>query len=370
MMRKYFLFLWAFCQPWSLMAADRQGDRLYFPPAEGEWQRVAPASIGWDTEKLKEALEVAGRNKSSGVVILYRGRILAEQYWRVDAPEETAEGKPNPYFHLHLGKDTRGQAIEDAASVQKSITAMLVGIARHKGLLKLDDPVRKYLGEGWSGAAAAAEKKITIRHLMTMTSGLTRKLKYQAPAGARWVYNTPAYSRALTCVARAAGIEPVELTRRWLTEPAGMNDSRWVIRPWAERVGGGANKYGFATTARDLARFGLLMLANGKWDGKDVLLDTEYIKAATSPSQELNPSYGYLWWLNGGPFVVSGGKGARREGRWISTAPQDMYGASGRLGRRLYVIPSNHLVIARLGDKPGSRFPSEFFRLLKTAGGR
>ena len=148
-----------------------------------------------------------------------------------------------------------------------------------------------------------------------------------------------------------------------------MKDSRWAVRPWEDENTVVANKFGFATTARDLARFGLLMSANGFWDGKDVLVDKDYIKQATSPSQQLNPSYGYLWWLNGGPFVARGG-GEKKPGRLLPAAPKDMYAAQGKLGRRLYVIPSQQLAITRLGDQSGNNFGGEFFRLLRAASGK
>ena len=137
-----------------------------------------------------------------------------------------------------------------------------------------------------------------------------------------------------------------KLTDQWLTGPLGMKDSRWVPRPLAGKTGSITNQYGFATTGRDLARFGLLMLANGEWDGESVLEDKEFIQAATKPSQNLNKSYGYLWWL-------SPGKG--------------MYSAKGRLVRRLYVIPGQNLVIVRLGDQPNMEFDGEFLRLLRAA---
>ena len=240
----------------SAQAAKKDAP-LYFPPAKGQWEKIDPAKIGWNPSKLKELMDYAGKNKSSGVVILYRGRILAEQYWPLDPKEKTAAGKPNPYFHMRLGKNTKGRAIEDVASAQKSVTAMLVGIAQHKGLLKITDPVHKHLGKGWSKAPAAAEAKITIRHLITMSSGLNARLQFVAPAGTKWFYNTGAYSKALTCVSKAAKMDANELTKKWLTGPLGMKDSRWAVRPWQTSVRTDANRYGFATTARDLARFGI-----------------------------------------------------------------------------------------------------------------
>lgn len=352
----------------SAQAAKKDAP-LYFPPTKGQWEKIDPAKIGWNAAKLKELMDYAGKNKSSGVVILYRGRILAEQYWPLDPKEKTAAGKPNPYFHMRLGKNTKGRAIEDVASAQKSVTAMLVGIAQHKGLLKITDPVHKHLGKGWSKAPAAAEAKITIRHLITMSSGLNARLQFVAPAGTKWFYNTGAYSKSLTCVSKAAKMDANELTKKWLTGPLGMKDSRWAVRPWQTSVRTDANRYGFATTARDLARFGILMLANGNWEKKNVLEDRAYIKAATSSSTKLNPSYGYLWWLNSGPTVVRAG-GITRPGRLFSNAPRDMYAAQGKLGRKLLVLPKEQLVITRLGDQSGNSFNFEFFKRLRLAKGK
>ena len=348
--------------------AQEKEKTTYFPPAKGEWKQVDAASIGWDREKLNQLLAYAAENKSSAVVILHQGRLLAEKYWHVDHPEKTAAGGRNAYFHLRRGEDAEGRPLEDVASAQKSVTAMLVGMAQHKGLLKLTDPVHKHLGKGWSKAEPAAEAKITIRHLISMTSGLNARLVYEAPAGTRWDYNTTAYSRSLTCVARASGMDENELTRQWLTEPLGMADSRWAVRPWA-KPNVEANKLGFVTTARDLARFGILMASNGYWDKLDVLEDKQFIKLATSPSQQLNPSYGFLWWLNGGPFVLRGSN-IKKQGRLYSAAPRDMYAAQGALGRRLYVLPTQQIVITRLGDQPSNDFHGEFFRRLRAAHGK
>ena len=125
-----------------------------------------------------------------------------------------------------------------------------------------------------------------------------------------------------------------------------------------------ANRVGFATTARDLARFGLLMLANGNWDGKNLIEDKAYIKEALSPSQKQNPSYGYLWWLNCNRPVTDANKGG---GRMVFAAPPDMYAAKGALARRLYVLPTQQVVITRLGDQAGKDFDGQFFKRLKMA---
>lgn len=357
----------------SALAVFAQGDSrskvqssasLYFPPVKGEWARVAPASVGWNAEKLNAALQLAGRTRASGVVILHRGRILAEQYWQVDE-DARAGAKAREYGALIRGRDAAGHVIEDVASVQKSVSAMLVGIAQKRGLMRLEDPVQKYLGAGWSKASREQEQAITVRHLLTMTSGLNDDLTFEAAAGTRWRYNTVAYSQTVKVLAAATKQSPNEFTREWLTGRIGMADSKWVARAGAGSATA-ANALGFATTARDLARFGLLMLAEGQYNGETVIADRDYLHAALRPSQSLNPSYGYLWWLNG-QAEVARGAGERVKGPLIPTAPPDLVAALGAVDRKLYVVPSLDLVVTRLGNSTGPTFQNEFWKLLGEA---
>lgn len=333
---------------------DAKHRTLYFPPSSGTWEKVEPSSVGWDKAKLDAALEWAGEVGSSSVVVLHGGKILVERHWDPKAKATLPNGRPNRYFGTIAGKNAQGHVIEDVASVQKTLVSILVGMAQEKGLLKIDDPVSKHLGVGWSDARVDQEQRITIRHLITMTSGLTDELEYAAKAGSVWKYNTAAYAKSRDCVVAVSGKEVNELTRLWITEPLGMQDSKWVPR---KRNVQAINPYGFGTTARDLARFGLMMQANGKWGDRTIIADQRYLKEATHPSQELNKSYGYLWWLN--------------SSRRIRSAPSDTYSANGALTRRLYVVPSLNLVVTRLGDNPKMKnarnFDSEFCRRLLAA---
>ena len=77
---------------------------LYFPPANGNWETVKPGDVGWDRDKIQQALDYAGKNQSSGVVILYRGRILAEQFWSVKGARSAK------YRKRILGRDKAGHA--------------------------------------------------------------------------------------------------------------------------------------------------------------------------------------------------------------------------------------------------------------------
>lgn len=338
----------------SVLLAETATGEVYFPPAQGDWESVKPADVGWDEAKIQKALDYAGSQQSSGVVILHRGKRLAEQYW------EPSDRSSLKFRARQSGGDQAGRGIEDVASVQKSVASVLVGIAQKKGLLKIDDPVSQYLGDGWSRATPKQEQAITIRHLITMTSGLDLRGGVQADPGTKWLYNTAAYAKTIDVVAAAAKIDRHELTRKWLTEPIGMNDSTWSARgEVGERAG---NAFGFATTARDLARFGLLMLADGKWDDDVILSDQQYIKASTETSQKKNPHYGYLWWVSRNRFEP---KAPPRP----ATAPADMFAAKGALNRRCFVVPSLELVVTRLGDQPsdGKKFDNRFWKLLMDA---
>ncbi|MCA9135596.1 MAG: serine hydrolase [Planctomycetales bacterium] len=327
---------------------------LYFPPKQGQWETISPADAGWDEAKLRKALDYAGSQRSSGVVILVDGKIMSEQYWE---PSARATEK---FLQRRTGRDRAGHGIEDVASAQKSVSSVLVGIAQEKGLLKIDDPVSKYLGDGWSLATKEQEQAITIRHLITMTSGLNVRGGFDTEPGTKWLYNTAAYAKTMDVVAAAAKMDRNELTKEWLTEPIGMNHSTWSSRgALAERA---VNAYGFSTTARDLARFGLLMLSAGRWGDDVIISDDQYLKASTKSSQKLNPHYGYLWWVSRDSYQP-------RSTPEPASAPVDMFTAKGALNRRCYVVPSLGLVVTRLGDQPeaGKAFDNRFWKLLMEA---
>jgi CubicO group peptidase (beta-lactamase class C family) len=331
---------------------------LYFPDTDASWERVTPESAGWNASRISDAIDYAGAHQSTGVVILLDGRVLAERYWEVTGPAGFAR--------TQQGRTADGQPLEDVASTQKSVVALLAGIAEGRTQLSLDAPVDRYLGQGWSKADRAAEARITVRHLMTMTSGLNDSLVYQEPAGQAWRYNTGAYSRMIPILEKATGEDIATLTERWLTGPTGMTNSTWAPRPWAAG-NDAANAIGFVTTARDLARFGLLILNRASWRDRDLLQNPTYLDRMLGSSQSLNGSYGLLWWLNGKSGMTAGG--AKHESL-IPGAPVDLVAALGAMGRKVYVVPSLQLVVTRLGADPGNnfQFDREFWsRLMQAA---
>jgi CubicO group peptidase (beta-lactamase class C family) len=107
---------------------------------------------------------------------------------------------------------------------------------------------------------------------------------------------------------------------------------------------------GLLMSLRDMGRFGLLMLSRGNWAGDDIIHDKDYLTDSISTSQQMNPSYGYLWWLNGKvSHMLPGRNPGVRQGPLIPSAPSDVYAAMGAGDQRIYVAPARRLVVVRQG---------------------
>jgi CubicO group peptidase (beta-lactamase class C family) len=317
----------------------------YFPSGGTPWESIRPEDEEWDSEALEELFEFARSHHSSGLVILKNGRILAQRSWALENPPVAGEvGYRDIWYH---GDSPDGWAREDVASTQKSVIAVLAGIARDKGLLDFDAPVSAYLGKGWSQASPEQEAVIRVRHLLSMTSGLSENLEFVFPSGQEWSYINKAYSLVNDIIQAVSGSDPGSFTREWLTEPLGMTQTEWIVRSEFFRQW---NMNGLVTTAPDLARFGLMIQAGGQWDGKTVISgdSLEQILTASSP---FNPSYGLLWWLNqpqGWRWVRDSDE--LNPGKMVSDAPSDLVAAMGTSERRCYISPSLGLVITRTGS--------------------
>jgi CubicO group peptidase (beta-lactamase class C family) len=348
------------CHP--VFSTVAQGADLYFPPVDGPWKTVAPSAAGFDGAGLDAAGAYAESEHSSALLILDRGRIVYEKHWPIAADSSHSSGA---YQRMLQGQSDDGQSIEDVASVQKSVVSFLAGIAVTQGKLSLDERVSAYLKPGWSKATTQQEDAITVRHLMTMTSGLTDALTYKEPAGTAWRYNTGAYSQMCKVLEAVFGKDLNALTSELLTDRIGMADSRWTPRP--TRRTEASNSIGFTTSARDLARFGIMILAGGRWDGEELGVSPQYLKAMLSSSQKLNPAYGLLWWLNGQAYSLAPGTRGRRDGSLLRTAPSDLVAARGALGRSVSVSPSTGLIVVRTGNQPSRTFDVELWRLIMKA---
>jgi CubicO group peptidase (beta-lactamase class C family) len=200
-----------------------------------------------------------------------------------------------------------------------------------------------------------------------MTSGLTASLEFEAEPGTLWFYNTPAYHVLKAVLERASGQDLNAYTRLKVWDPIGDRDSAWRARAAGPLTG-------WAASVRDMARFGLLLLREGRWESAEIVRDKKYLADALTPSQTLNRSYGYLWWLNGQESFVLPGRQRTGSGPLIPTAPADVIAALGAADKKIYVCPSLDLVVVRHGAAAGgtqaealSSFDSQLWERLMVA---
>ena len=138
----------------------------------------------------------------------------------------------------------------------------------------------------------------------------------------------------------------------------------WIKTPGSNNI--------YYSNARSMARFGLLLLNKGKWNSSAILNDTNYFHSQVNTSQSMNLSYGYLTWLNGKSSYMLPQSQIVFSGSIIPNAPADLFAALGKNDQKIYVVPSQQLVIIRMGNtaggvKPaGSDFDNELWGKLKT----
>lgn len=324
---------------------------LYFPPVGNtSWETTSPATLGWTDAQLNDLYSYLQTKNTKAFIILKNGKIVVEKYFG----SFTADS--NWYW----------------ASAGKTVTAMLTGIAQQEGLLNINHKTSQYLGTGWTSLPASKEDLITIRHQLTMTSGLDDNvpdndctlpacLAYKEDAGTRWAYHNAPYTLLDKVVESASGVSYNAYFQEKIRNKIGMNGV-WLRN--------GYNNVLYSTP-RSMARFGLLMLNKGKWDQTPILNDSVYFNAQVNSSQGLNQSYGYLTWLNGKSTHMLPTLQTVFSGAMIPTAPADMYAALGKNDQKVYVVPSQKLVVIRMGESAGniqlavSSFDSELWGKLK-----
>jgi CubicO group peptidase (beta-lactamase class C family) len=295
--------------------------------------------------EMQAVIDYVESQKTTGFLVIRDGKTLVEKNW----PPATDGGPLKDYVYETTPEGSR---LEDVASQQKSFVAMLVAVAIDKGLVDVTQPVSTYIGTGWSKATPEQEAKIPVIDVLHMNSGLTDTFAYEAPPGTVFFYNTPVYAITKQLVAAAAKLPLETITHDWLTGPAGMAHTAWRKRPPTPAFIGAGNPTGLVTSPRDAARFGQIVLDGGKAANGKRIVSEAALKAMFERS-ETNPAYGRLWWLNGGSFTVRGGN--RAEGQLIPAAPADLVAALGALDRKIYVVPSQKLVVVRMGSAAPDR---------------
>lgn len=303
-------------------------ENFYFPPINSNtWETASLSALGWNESEAQNLLSFLENSNTQSFIMLHNGRIIIEAYFN-GANSETN----NPWF-----------------SAGKTLTATMVGIAEQESFLSLNDASNQYLGLGWTEATSTQESAITVKNHITMTTGLDFNvdfmctdpacLQYLDAPNSFWYYHNAPYTLTQSIVSGAIGSDFNDYFNVKLRDPIGMQGS-WV--PF------GFNKFYFSN-ARSMARFGLLNLNKGVWETTEIL-NEDFFNAMTTTSQNLNPAYGYLWWLNGKSSYILPSSENLVNGTLIPNAPNDLIAALGANDQKLYVVPSKKLVIVRMGN--------------------
>lgn len=301
-------------------------DSIYFPPLNSDtWETKTVSELNWNEAQLQPLLDFLEEKNSKSFMILHEGKIVVEAYF--DGHTSTS-----PWYW---------------ASAGKTLTTAVTGIAQEEGLLTINDKVSDYIGTGWTSLPLDKENLITCKNLLSMNSGLddglgddisVSNLRYLANVGDRWAYHN-VYVKLQDVIAEASNQTWSNYFNSKLKDRIGMTGA-WIQT-------GDFNVYW--STSRSMARFGLLTYADGKWENEQIIPET-YLEDAINTSQNLNKSYGYMWWLNGKSTYRLPQSQIEFNGTLIANAPSDMYAALGKNDQKIYVVPRKKIVIIRMGN--------------------
>lgn len=313
--------------PWL---RGRQNAPPYWPTTG--WRTSAPEAQGLDSAKLADLLLFI-RERDIPVHSLL---IIRDGYVVTDATFY-------PYD---------GQTVHDAASVTKSVMTTLIGIAADQGKLDLDDKMVSFFPGRTIANLDARKERITVRHLVSMSSGLactrdglpgnTNAQMQASPdfvqfvldlpvawePGEHFVYCSPAIHLLSPILAQATGMPALDFARQYLFEPLNIQGAMWEQDPQGVYNGSGD----LSLHPHDMAKIGFLFLHEGQWDGRQIV-SREWVREA-SRQQIIAPDgsedgYGYGWWM--APDTEGG------------------YRADGRLGQYIYVLPAWNMVLVTTG---------------------
>jgi CubicO group peptidase (beta-lactamase class C family) len=296
-----------------------------------EWATAEPAEVGLAPEPLAELSGVIEDAGGNCLAVVKDGQVVVDEAWN----------------------GTDSETGQEVWSATKSITSMLVGIAQEEGALDIEQPASDFIEE-WQGTGS---EDVTIRNLLSNDSGryydfrndyvsmafqaedksaFAIGLDQQHPPGEHWEYNNSAIQVLEEVLQRATGQEVAAYAQEHLFEPLGMSAEMRT-----DQAGNTLVFMGAQASCLDMARFGLLALHEGAWDGEQVV-PAAWVSEATAPSQDVNPSYGFLWWLfEEGSALVEPGQ----------PDPPAAYAAIGLGGQIVLVIPDDGLVVVRLGPE-------------------
>jgi len=304
------------------------------PPAYPgkDWVQTSPAAAGWNLKRTDQATAYAKEIGVTSFMLIQHG-VVVTQFGDVAARTE-----------LH--------------SCRKSFLSALIGIAVDRGEIHLDDTLEKLGIDDNPPSLTQQEKQATVRMLLQARSGVYHVAAYETagmeakrpergshPPGTFWYYNNWDFNTLGAIYAQAVGHSVYQGVADELGAPIGMSDFRAkdghdVRIPESRYLA-----YTMRMSARDFARFALLFLHGGNWDGKQIV-PAKWVADSTHPwSNTESGGYGYLWWT---------GDSAMPNYRPRYVFPPGSFWLEGHLGQFAVAIPSSDLiVVVRVaGDHP------------------
>ena len=331
-------------------AGDRAQAQVDYFPTDG-WRASAPDEQGLNQKRLKKLIKRIRRNDISGIdslLIVRNGYLVSESYFNGWGPDD-----------LHtLQSDT------------KSITSLLVGIARQQGLISsLDQKVVSFFPE-YPRIKKLDDQKaaMSLRDLLTMRTGFdwsedpyegsplfqlnncgcdwltfTLDWRMREPPGTRFEYNSGGVILLGGVIRNVSEMPTDTFAQRYLFDPLGITRVRWYYgKPDnLPHMGGGLN-----LRPLDMAKIGYLVLRRGRWEDQQVVSE-EWIRETLHHSVVFPRTfagrpvdYGYLWWL------------LHIDGESSEGPDSDIYTAAGAQGQWIFVIPKYDMVVVSTGSTP------------------
>jgi CubicO group peptidase (beta-lactamase class C family) len=298
-----------------------------------------PAKHGWSPEKMKAALDFAQASGSSALMVVEDGVIVGES-------GDIAQ-KISSY------------------SVRKSLISALYGIYSSEGLLDINQTLEQLGIDDNPPSLTKEEKQAKIVDLLRARSGVyhpvdfetqymikIRPLRGSHPPGRFWYYNNWDFNVLGTIFEQNTGLSIGEAFYRRVAVPIGMQDFKPEDVYYMDGPISMHRAYHFEITARDLARFGLLYLRNGRWGNKQIVPEA-WVEKNTHADEMIRwhdadaGGYENLWWLEY--------KGVHLYGNGL---PMGTYAASGAGVHLVMVIPSRRLVVVnRVNNDPPQKDP-------------
>lgn len=331
--------------------------QTYFPPP-GKWQKKAPAEVGLDAAKLQAAVEFAQAHGSTWDFEKDQVRTFGTPLGPLPKQRAGTNGiiLRHGYIVAEFG-DTK--ANDPVYSVAKSFLSTVCSVAVARGLIKdVNDPLANYIHDG--GYDSPHNSKITWKNHLQQESEWEgtlwdknanfigheafgageRKPREIHDPGAYYEYNDVRINRFSLSLLRLFGQPLGDVLKTAIMDPIGAsNQWRWVpynnstVDINGKMIGSvsGGTRWGGGLwiNSEDLARFGLLILNQGKWRDRQIV-SKEWLKDAVTPSAH-GPDYGYLWWLN------------TKQKQWPH-GPATSFAAIGNGGNIIWIDPEHDIV--------------------------